>query len=292
MQVHPWQCTENAPVATRADADGARGQTSSLHSHYRSSASTTVRDGIVVRKIRRREPLGRWSASCLNAAIRTGDTERTAVRIGGIVKSGAMNRCCATRPSMTLVAGPRAPPEKFPAEHPRTCALLRAASRQSWSPTTFQERRNLPETRSGVGSRRSQDRVAGRPLRPGDRRVVLLQGLDVQRLVLEGADGADRGRRAGQGGDAGHAQHRGDAAEGTVVEERLAAEGRVDDEIDLPIQQPVADVGPALVDLVDEGGVEAVRPQVGGGAARGQQREPRARRGPAQSAGRWPCPRC
>ena len=73
--------------------------------------------------------------------------------------------------------------------------------------------------------------------------MVLLQTLHAQALAAHGQNGADRGVGARQRRDRGHAlQHR-DAADGAVVEERLASERRVDDEGDAAIEQLVSDVG-------------------------------------------------
>ena len=97
--------------------------------------------------------------------------------------------------------------------------------------------------------------------------------LDGQAFGVQRPDGVDRGRGAGQRRDARHAVHHRDAADGAVVEERLAAERRVDDELDAVVEDLVADVRPALVDLEDDLGVEAVRAQEVGGAARRDQPE-------------------
>ena len=82
--------------------------------------------------------------------------------------------------------------------------------------------------------------------------VVLLQRLHGEAFGAERGDGADGGGGAGERRDGRHAlQHR-DAAHGAVVEERLAAERRVDDERDAAVEQLVADVRPAFVDLEDD----------------------------------------
>ena len=74
--------------------------------------------------------------------------------------------------------------------------------------------------------------------------------------------------------------HHRDAADRAVVEERLAAERRVDDELNVVVEDLVADVRPALVHLEDDVDVEAVRAQEVRGAARRDQAEaerPRSR---------------
>ena len=90
-----------------------------------------------------------------------------------------------------------------------------------------------------------------------------------------GADRVDGGGGAGQGRDARDlciiAVRR-----TAFVEERLAAERRVDDQLDPVVHEFVADVRAAFVDLEDDLGVDAVRAQVVRGAARGQQGEAQA----------------
>ena len=82
------------------------------------------------------------------------------------------------------------------------------------------------------------------------------------------------------------------APDRAVVEERLAAERRVDDEIDLVVQDLVADVRPSLVDLEDDVDVEPVRAKVSRRAARREQLEPELGAGRAQSAPRSACRGC
>ena len=108
--------------------------------------------------------------------------------------------------------------------------------------------------------------------------VVFLKRADGQALGVHGPDGVDRCRRAGERRDARHAVHHRDATHGAVVEERLPAERRVDDELDVVVEDLVADVRPALVDLEDDLGLEPVRAQEVGGAARRNQPEAEALR--------------
>ena len=104
-------------------------------------------------------------------------------------------------------------------------------------------------------------------------RVVVLQRADAEALLAQRADRADGGGGAGERGDARHLVHHRGAADRAIVEERLAAERRVDDEIDLAVDDLVGDVRPAFVHLEDDVDVEAVGAQVGGGPARRDQAE-------------------
>src|SRR6185295_14151218 len=103
-----------------------------------------------------------------------------------------------------------------------------------------------------------------------DPRIVILKRPHRQRLRPKRLDRRHRGRRPRQRGDAGHLRHGRRAADGAVVEERLAAERRVDDEADLPVDDLVGDVRPPLVHLVDHLDVDPVRAQ--------ERRRPAARR--------------
>ena len=111
--------------------------------------------------------------------------------------------------------------------------------------------------------------------------VVFLQREHAQLLRAERPNGADGGGGAGERGDARHPEHRRDAPHGQVVEERLPPQRRVDHQVELPVEQPVSDVGTALVDLEHHVGLQVMRPEVGGGAARRDQCKPE----PGQIAG-------
>src|SRR6187402_2825404 len=107
--------------------------------------------------------------------------------------------------------------------------------------------------------------------------VVFLQRLHRQAFVPQRGDGRYGRGGAGERGNRRHALEHGGAPDGAVVEERLATERRVDDERNAAVQELVADVRAALVDLEDDVRVQAVRAQVRGGAARGHQLEAQAR---------------
>src|ERR1044071_6937797 len=100
--------------------------------------------------------------------------------------------------------------------------------------------------------------TSGAPSYP---RIIVLKRADRQRLRAERLDCRHRRRCARQRGDARHLRHGGRAPYGAVVEERFAAERRVDDETDLPVDDLIGDVRPPLVHLVDHLGVDAVRAQ-------------------------------
>src|SRR3954469_17046274 len=77
-------------------------------------------------------------------------------------------------------------------------------------------------------------------LGPGfDSRVIVLQRADRQRLRSQRLDRTHRCRGAGQRRNARHLGHRRRAAHGAVVEKRIAAQWRVDDEIDLLVDDVV-----------------------------------------------------
>src|SRR5215213_912147 len=65
--------------------------------------------------------------------------------------------------------------------------------------------------------------------------VVILQGTHVEALRAQRANRRDCRRRARESGDARNPLHHRDAADGAIVEERLTAERRVDDQVDLPV---------------------------------------------------------
>ena len=113
-----------------------------------------------------------------------------------------------------------------------------------------------------------------------------------RRPAPQRADGADGGGGAGQRRDARHFVHHRRAAHGAIVEERLAAERRVDDEIDLAVDDLVGDVRPPFVHLEHDVDVEAVRAQVRGGAARGDQAEPELGQIARDRQQVRPCRRC
>src|SRR5437773_1695963 len=79
-------------------------------------------------------------------------------------------------------------------------------------------------------------------------RIVVLKRPHRQRLRPQRLDGADRGGRARECRDARHLRHRGRPPHRAIVEERVAAERRVDHEIDLTVHDLVGDVRPSLVD--------------------------------------------
>ena len=82
--------------------------------------------------------------------------------------------------------------------------------------------------------------------------VIVLKRPDVEALRAQGADGADGGRRARQCGDAGDVVNHRHAPDGPVVEERLAAEGRVDHQINLTVQNLVRNVRTSFVDFIHD----------------------------------------
>src|SRR4051812_12520195 len=77
--------------------------------------------------------------------------------------------------------------------------------------------------------------------------VVLLQRSNREALSPERLDGIDGRGRTGERGNRRNAVHHRDAANRAVVEEGLAAKRSVDDEVNLVVQDLVADVGTPLV---------------------------------------------
>src|SRR5437660_361404 len=80
-------------------------------------------------------------------------------------------------------------------------------------------------------------------------RVVVLERADAETFLSQSADGLDGSGRAGERRDAWHFLHHRGAPDRAVVEERLAAERRVDHEIHFAVDDLVGDVRPALVHL-------------------------------------------
>src|SRR5438094_7529952 len=81
--------------------------------------------------------------------------------------------------------------------------------------------------------------------------MVFLQRADVQTLTPNRAYPVDRGCGAGNCGDAGHMMVDRRAANRFLVEEGLAAQRCVDDEVDLAALDVVDDVRPAFIDLIN-----------------------------------------
>ena len=109
------------------------------------------------------------------------------------------------------------------------------------------------------------------------RSVVFLNRPDAKAFAAECADAVHGGGGACKGGDAGNVMGDCGAADGFLVEEGVAAERGVDDEVDLSALDIVHDVGPAFVDLVNgldvNAGVSqdsrtAIRPRQAKGDAR------------------------
>ena len=98
-------------------------------------------------------------------------------------------------------------------------------------------------------------------------RVVVLNGSDVECMRADRTNCFDSGRRAGECGDAGHVVQHGDPPHGAIVEERLAAEGRVDDHLHLIVQNVIDDVRTTLIHFEHDFDGNAMRAQVRGGAA-------------------------
>ena len=89
--------------------------------------------------------------------------------------------------------------------------------------------------------------------------VVLLQGADTEAFGGQGPDRVDGRGRAGERRDARDLLHHRRPAHELVVEKRFPAKGRVDDQLDLVVDDLVADVRASLVHLEDDLGVDAVR---------------------------------
>ena len=139
-------------------------------------------------------------------------------------------------------------------------------------------------------------RAARRATPPGRRArlrrscaVVLLQRRDPGRLLLARADSLDGrggGRERRQARDREAQRRRPDRG---LVEARLAAERRVDDELDLPGLHPVDGVGAALVDLEDPLRVDARLLQRLARALRRAEREAEVRELARRSESPPPC---
>src|SRR5262245_57818785 len=83
-------------------------------------------------------------------------------------------------------------------------------------------------------------------------RVIVLEGAHRERLGSECADRADRRRRTRERRNARHLRHRGRAPDGAVVKKRFPPQRRVDDQIDISIDQVIRNVRTALVHLVND----------------------------------------
>src|SRR5688572_15588100 len=110
-----------------------------------------------------------------------------------------------------------------------------------------------------------------------DTRVIVLQRSDRERLLPHGANRAHRRRGAGQRRDARDLRHRRGAPDRAIVEERLAAERRVDHHVDAAVDDVVGHVRPSLVHLVHDIDVQTMRAEKRGGATRCGQGEPELR---------------
>src|SRR2546422_910004 len=87
--------------------------------------------------------------------------------------------------------------------------------------------------------------------------MVFLQRPDVQTLAPNRAYAVDRGCSAGNRGDARHMMVDRRAADRLLVKEGFAAEGCVDDQIDLAALDVIDDVRPAFIDFINGLDVDA-----------------------------------
>ena len=175
-------------------------------------------------------------------------------------------------------AGARSPTQE-PATHIRRSAGSRGGQQARASSALMQEMDSAIYARFWPGTARGAQKLrAGYALSVAVSAWYSCSARTVRPSVCHRPDRVDRGRGAGQRGDAGHAVHHRDAAHGAVVEERLAAERRVDDQLHVVVEDLVADVRAAFVDLEDDLGIEAMRAEEVGGAARRDQLKPAALR--------------
>src|SRR5438093_6642378 len=98
--------------------------------------------------------------------------------------------------------------------------------------------------------------------------MILLQGSYVQAFAPNRAYTIDRGCSTGDGGDAGYMMIDCGAANRLLVKEGLAAERRVDDEIDFAALDVVHNLRPPFVHIVDCRDLDAGTPHHLSGAAR------------------------
>jgi hypothetical protein len=89
-------------------------------------------------------------------------------------------------------------------------------------------------------------------------------------VLTHSADGSDRRRGAGERGDTRDLVHHRRPANSAVVEERLASERCVDDQIDLAIDDFIRDVRAPFIDFKHDLDIEPVRAQVNGRPPRGR----------------------
>ena len=87
--------------------------------------------------------------------------------------------------------------------------------------------------------------------RAGTGRVQILKRVDAERMIDQRTNAAGRGLRRGKRGDAGDLVTHCGAPDGFFVIKGLAAEGRINDQIDATGFDQVDDVRTAFVSLVD-----------------------------------------
>src|SRR3989442_2917630 len=117
--------------------------------------------------------------------------------------------------------------------------------------------------------------ISGRWLavRGGSVAVEVLQGGNVECLLVQRAYAASRREGGRERGDAGDVVADGGAADRFLIVERLAAERRIDDDVHLTGFDQVHDIRAAFVDLVNRFGLNAGALERCGGAARRYQPE-------------------
>lgn len=87
--------------------------------------------------------------------------------------------------------------------------------------------------------------------RTGARGVQILKGVDAEGMINQRPNAAGCGLRGGKRGNAGDFVTHGGAPDGFFVIEGLAAEGRINDQIDATGFDEIDDVRAAFVGLVD-----------------------------------------
>jgi hypothetical protein len=107
----------------------------------------------------------------------------------------------------------------------------------------------------------------------GAGRVQILKRVDAKGMIDQRTNAVGRSLRCGKRGDAGDPVTHGCAPDGFFVIEGLAAEGRINDQIDATGFDQIDDVGATFVSLIDGFGSYTRRGERSGGAASGQQSE-------------------
>src|ERR1700726_1455488 len=104
-------------------------------------------------------------------------------------------------------------------------------------------------------------------------RVQILERVDAKGMIDQRTNAAGCSLRRGKRGDAGDPVTHSGAPDGFFVIEGLAAERRINDQIDATGFDQIDDVRAAFVSLIDGFGSYARRGERCGGAASGQQSE-------------------